>query len=655
MNETFRPPRRRPSNPGLLVVAVTLTSIALHACGGDRMCPSPRIQVGAVCAFRCPDFPEQLCGDDGRRLDVMAPLIDAAAMCEGGGECRDLQTDPNHCGACGRTCPGATGGRATCVAGVCQFDCMPGYHACGTGCAANDAPATCGSMCTPCAAPVGAEGTCIDGACGFRCRAGFDRVPAGCEPPPPRPIAPLSTAVVTSRRPTLHWLLPSTADGAVVEVCSDHAMTANCVSFDATGNSGRPAMPLAPHMWFWRVRSKFGGYVGGRASPVWEFYVQFGDRTTDTSWGNAFDVNNDGIGDIAVGGETPAMGGAVEVYLGSSRRMWTAPDAVLTDFLEAPPSSGTKMAGADINGDGFGDVLVGTPSYDGQRGGIAWFAGGVSGASGGRLFTAPIDARIRRFGTSVANAGDVNGDGFVDVIVTADGPASRAVFVLLGGRAPVLDTAHPIAVPLRPEVQTLLSDIGPIGDANGDGFADFFVCTAGASGSRVDVYLGDRLARIGSPAATVEGGSASGFGDMDGDGFSDLVVGDAGWSDGTNHAYPVSTQSRFSRAERPCLRSARELVAEAEPEHDAESDPQQRARRPADADRGPAPRQRSTGDLHVGFRRGRIVIRFDWPRSRGGPLGHRPVVGIHGLFCPWMNFDGWTALDTRTDHLSVIE
>lgn len=54
-----------------------------------------------------------------------------------------------------------------------------------------------------------------------------------------RLIAPLSTASVTSRRPTLKWQLPLDGDGAHVQICRDRACTTEVTSFDAAGVRGR--------------------------------------------------------------------------------------------------------------------------------------------------------------------------------------------------------------------------------------------------------------------------------------------------------------------------------------------------------------------------------------------------------------------------------
>ena len=85
------------------------------------------------------------------------------------------------------------------------------------------------------------------------------------------------------------------------------------------------------------------------------------------------------------------------------------------------------MAGAgDVNGDGFADVIVGAQLYDaGQsdEGAAFVFHGSASGIADGNPLTAAAQLESNQasadFGRFVAGAGDVNGDGFADVIVGA--------------------------------------------------------------------------------------------------------------------------------------------------------------------------------------------------------------------------------------------
>ena len=101
------------------------------------------------------------------------------------------------------------------------------------------------------------------------------------------------------------------------------------------------------------------------------------------------------------------------------------------------------MAG-DVNGDGYSDVIIGANLYDnGQtdEGAVFVYHGSVTGLSTTPDWTAEGDQTWAWFGLSVGNAGDVNGDGYSDVIVGAyrydngEGEAGR-VFVYHGFGSP---------------------------------------------------------------------------------------------------------------------------------------------------------------------------------------------------------------------------
>jgi hypothetical protein len=87
-------------------------------------------------------------------------------------------------------------------------------------------------------------------------------------------------------------------------------------------------------------------------------------------------------------------------------------------------SSAYSVASAgDVNGDGFSDVIVGAHLFD-QRlrpneGAAFVYHGSASGLSTTPNWTAESNQGNAQFGVSVASAGDVNGDGFSDVIVGA--------------------------------------------------------------------------------------------------------------------------------------------------------------------------------------------------------------------------------------------
>ncbi len=417
---------------------------------------------------------------------------------------------------------------------------------------------------------------------------------------PPRPVAPLSVARVTSHRPTLRWELPAGVGGAAVEVCADRACATVEQRFDAEGAAARPPVALAPGFHFWRLRGRAAGRVGPEPSPVWEFFVGRRDAAVDTSWGTRLDLNGDGRADLVVGSDEGTLpGGAsirsTSIYLGPvadaatpSIRLWTGPvervlpladvdgdgfpDVTGVSFLLGSPSGirsprggeyfvlsagvrrleapGTSFGAfvptsagmGDFNGDGYGDAITLT----GDRLAVVKLGGPMG-------FTPSSTLAIPVF--SVATGWDVNHDGYADLVVSArEADTVGSVSVYTGGPGGV--SATPLQV-LRGSA-ALGHDFGATlinaGDLNGDGRADLAVSATLRSSTstgdfrRVHIYLGgaDRLAS--EPAATIVGTNAfSAFadimapaGDVDGDGYDDLLVrGPRGASDdGYVHLYP---------------------------------------------------------------------------------------------------------------------
>jgi hypothetical protein len=197
---------------------------------------------------------------------------------------------------------------------------------------------------------------------------------------------------------------------------------------------------------------------------------------------------------------------------------------VLTGLPVTGTVYGSSVAGAgDVNADGYADVIVGV-DRDSNPGPCVVYLGGQAGPAGTPSFTLAVAAGAdSTFGTSVAMAGDVNGDGYSDVLVGAWG-AMRA-YVYLGGASGLATT--PATTLSAPEgTGGTFGFVASAGDVNGDGFADVLVGG--------NVFLGS-VTGISTRAITLTetggmtgafGTAVSSAGDVNGDGFADVLVGD---------------------------------------------------------------------------------------------------------------------------------
>ncbi len=411
----------------------------------------------------------------------------------------------------------------------------------------------CGNAC----AVANATPSCMAGACSVTCNMGFALLGGRClvAGATPRPIAPISLGDTTLRRPTLRWELPAGMDGAIVELCRDRACTMVIETIRTLGTTARPANALAARsVVFWRMRGTVGVATSMVNSPVWLFHTPAVDASAavDSSSHPHLDVNGDGLDDLAVGAPGASPGGVlnagvVSVYHGTALGVSAVATRVLVGTFGSQLGYSVASAG-DINGDGYGDLVAGAawaePGGRVADGAAYVFHGSATGVPmiAARVLEGP--ATRDNFGNSVASAGDVNGDGYADLIIGSlrASPGGRAA----AGTVSVFHGSA-MGVAMIPTLVYAGANVGDYfgvsvasaGDINGDGFSDVVIgsllaapggrAAAGTAsvfhGSAMGLPMAANRVYEGAVAGDYLGCSVSGAGDVNRDGYSDVVIG----------------------------------------------------------------------------------------------------------------------------------
>jgi uncharacterized integral membrane protein len=299
-----------------------------------------------------------------------------------------------------------------------------------------------------------------------------------------------------------------------------------------------------------------GSPTGLSAAPSWTAEGDQDDARFGISVASAGDVNNDGYDDVIVGASHYDNGseneGRAFVYLGSSSGLSSLP-SWSAESDQAWAHSGISVSSAgDVDNDGYGDVIVGAYQYDNgepDEGSAYVYLGSSSGLSPSPSWTAESDQASAFFGSSVSSAGDVNNDLYDDVIVGAhqynNGHAAEGrVFVYLGSSSGPSATPSWTAESDQDSAHFGYS-VASAGDVDDDGYDDIIVGAHYYSNVQTNegaafLYLGSSSGLPTSPTWTAEsdlenawfGCSVSSAGDANGDGFSDVLIGAWGYANG---------------------------------------------------------------------------------------------------------------------------
>ncbi len=314
-----------------------------------------------------------------------------------------------------------------------------------------------------------------------------------------------------------------------------------------------------------------GGSLSGDTSLVAasSWLLVKGGRTEDQAGTivSAGDMDNDGKGDLLIGvpnhdlSATIANGGRVALYAGNTASgtyvIGTTQTATFTPSGAASTNAyfGSAVDGrGDYNGDGYDDILIGAYGTSSGTGAAYVFFGPQAGSIGASTANVTFGGAAAgdELGNSVAFVGDVDDDGYGDLVIgahkrdTSVADAGVALYyrgAVVPGAAPTVSTADAT-------IQGVVASdfagrqVSGLGDVNADGFADLIVSATGYDGAFTgggiaslfygplptgtwSIDAGDTTSE-GSRASEAAGSALAGVGDLDNDGYNEVVFGASG-------------------------------------------------------------------------------------------------------------------------------
>jgi FG-GAP repeat/FG-GAP-like repeat len=266
--------------------------------------------------------------------------------------------------------------------------------------------------------------------------------------------------------------------------------------------------------------------MSGRTNEQLKAYRQLYDYYYRSNIAGVGDINGDGFGDILIG---------TVIFSGVDNAILFSLDAevIPTSPPEVPSRRGWVLG--DVDGDGINDFAITSIISDSVNVDMSEVVV-YSGASGTvmQMFNGSTSGDL--FGRRVANAGDVNSDGYADIMIQvfawSSDPFTSRIYVYSG-----IDGAELYAFTGIPGTGNYNLAMSGVGDVNSDGFDDIAFASFGLDDN--DKFIEEVQVRSGAdgvelmrlskdPADTglaYFGAQIVGGSDIDGDGIPDIVVG----------------------------------------------------------------------------------------------------------------------------------